>query len=477
MSIKAQVLNSLKWLVIARSISQVTRWFITFFVIRLLMPEDYGLMAISDVIISFLVLFSSAGLASAVIQSREYTHNQLRALLGLLLLINGVLMLALWFGAPWVADFYHDERIVGILHWMQLGFLFGAFEALPMAVLSKEMRFKEISIAELIAAMCSSFLTLGLALNGYGYKALLFGYLAEMGLRALLKNIALRRLIVPSFRFVEIKALLKYGSIITVAAVFWFIYTRYDVFVAGRMWDVHMLGFYAIAMQIALIPLDKAIVLLQRVAFPAFSSLAAEKDKVQSHILKANRIAMQVVFPVFFGMSLIAPLVVPWVLGEKWQQAVFPLQIVTLILPLRVSLDLLSPALKGMGMADMVLKTVLTALAIMIPALTIGAMYGLQGLALAWLFAFPIAYLINVYRSLSVLGVDIRRFTREMLTALGAASMMYLVGSVVIELMDGRVPIAITVASVIIASAMSYIALLYAFARENLIEMKQLFAR
>jgi len=156
MSITAKVVHSLKWLTVTKLAAQLLRWGVTFIVIRLLMPEDYGIYAMADVVMYFFALFSGAGMASALIQVRSFSVTQMRQVLGLLLVVNLSLALLVFFLAPWIADFYQEERVIPVLYAMMLGFLTVAIETLPTAMLEREMRFKRLSLIELAAATRSS---------------------------------------------------------------------------------------------------------------------------------------------------------------------------------------------------------------------------------------------------------------------------------------------------------------------------------
>ncbi len=479
MTIKARVLHSLKWMILARGITQLIRWSVTFFVIRLLMPEDYGLMAIADVIVSFLVLFSSAGFASSIIQKQSVNDQQLSALFGVIVLVNLLLMALLWFATPSISAFYHDERLIEVFHWMLIGFMFGSFDSVPNAILSKQMQFKTLSVISVIATLISSLSTLIMAIQGMGYKALLFGYLIDIGLQCILKNIAIKRLILPSLQFSIIKDLLKFGGTLTIATLLWFIFSRYDVLIAGHLWEASTLGFYVIALQIAFMPLDKVTSLVRQVAFPAFASQANKENRpnLERYVLKANRLSMQMIIPVFFGVSLIAPLMIPILLGDKWLAVIFPLQVISLVLPLRVSMDLLGTAVKGCGLSHIIMKEVITASLIMLPAMTIGAQYGIQGLSLAWVLAYPCVFLLNTRRALIALNINIKAFAVEMLPPLSSAFIMYVMGVFAQFLLQDTVAAVWVMVWIILQSIILYTLLQFCFAKEYLYEVWHLFSK
>lgn len=476
MDLKTTVLTSLGWLALGRAIAQLTRWGITLVVIRILTPDDYGLMALAEILLSFLALFSSAGLASALIQAKNYTTEQLRSLLGALIAVNAFLLAIAWLAAPYVADFFQEDRLVTVVRWLMVGFVFGALEALPMAILSRKMRYKAISMAELAAGIGAGVVTLFLALGGFGYKALMAGFLVELALRAVLKQLLEPTVLLPSFKFQRIRRMLVFGGTVTLSGIVWFAYMRYDVFIAGRMWDTAMLGVYVVAMQVAMIPMDKVMSLVKQVAFAAFSSTQDNVDEVRRFVLKGNRLGMLLAFPVFFGISVTAPVFLPLLLGDKWVGAVVPLQLLSCVLPLRVSQQMISPALQAIGRPGVVLRTMAISLVVMVPILTVGASRGVNELALSWALGLPLVYMVNVSYWLSVLKISRSDFAASIAPSFVSAIAMYATGAGIQFAVGERLPPLALLGSIILPCAAVYVLSVLLCARSHLTELIQLFA-
>ena len=122
MTIGQQVSTSLRWMTGMRIAGQIFTWGSTLFVIRLLSPEDYGLMAMATVVIGFLANTNEMGLGSAIIQKKELDKILVEKIFGMLLLFDAVLFGIIYFIAPFVADFFGDDRLISIIR--VLGILF-----------------------------------------------------------------------------------------------------------------------------------------------------------------------------------------------------------------------------------------------------------------------------------------------------------------------------------------------------------------
>lgn len=460
MSITGKVVHSLKWMSISKLLAQLIRWVVTFVVIRILSPEDYGLMAMSDVVVSFFALFATIGLASALVQVRSFTQTQIQELFGLLLAVNLALAIAVVLVTPYAAAFYNEERLIHVLYALQIGFLITAFETLPSALMNREMRFKALSLIDLGAAVTSAMVTLTLALNGVGVWSLVIGYLTEMALRAALKFAMQPIKVWPKFAFKESLPLLKFGGMMTVGTLVWFLFISMDMAIGGRLWTTETLGIYAVAMQISQIPLSKLTPMLKQVAFPAYSNILHQGDTIGPYFLKASGLAMFLTFPVFFGMASTAHSYVPLLLGEKWLAVILPATLIPLTLPFRVAQELIDPAMEARGDPRGVVINWIFALVIVGPSLYIGAKYwGLEGLCWAWIISFPIAFLFSARRACRVLDVKMRNYLSTVARPLFCAAVMFGTIQVLHSATDGLLPIAVQLGMQITTGVIVYLAL------------------
>ena len=115
MVMKHQILSGLKWTAGARFGGQIITWAVTLLVMRLLSPEDYGLLAMATVFVMFMLMFAEAGLSPALIQKEVIDENALRQSFGFVIVSNLILILILNLCAPIIADFFGDEQLVLIL--------------------------------------------------------------------------------------------------------------------------------------------------------------------------------------------------------------------------------------------------------------------------------------------------------------------------------------------------------------------------
>ena len=122
-SLRRLVLDGVFWLTVVRVFSQVISWTITVYVIRILSPDDYGLMAMARVYVGFIVLFNEVGLSAAIIQKKDLNQEDLSSICWAVLSINLALYAFAFLSAPLVAAFYNEPRVADVIRVASIVFI------------------------------------------------------------------------------------------------------------------------------------------------------------------------------------------------------------------------------------------------------------------------------------------------------------------------------------------------------------------
>ncbi len=410
MEVKSKVLHGLRWTAGGKAASQLVSWAITLIVVRLLSPQDYGLIAMATVFIAFCLLLNELGLGAALVQAKDLTDRIRRQAFGLVLSINLSLFLILILASPLIADFFDEQRLRAIVPILALQFMLMSFYVIPNSQLQRDMNFKAISVVGVVADLSNGLVTLILALAGMGVWSLVIGSLSGILVRVTGLNIASPFLKRPSFDFRGFRDYAKFGGYISLNRILWYLYSQADVFIIGKVLGKTILGYYSIAMHIASLPMNKVASILNQVGLPAYSKLQDNKELAASYAIKVTKAIGFVAMPVFFGISSVSPELVEVVLGDKWLQAILPLQLLSLIVPLRTLSISLAPAVSGLGRPDVNVKTLAMACVIMPTSFFIGVHWGLKGVSLAWIIGYSIWFFSTLFMVAPVIGMKLRRF-------------------------------------------------------------------
>lgn len=425
MNLKTKVVTGLGWIAGANFLGQIITWAITIVVMRILSPADYGLLAMSSVFVAFLAMMASAGLGPAIVQATEISDIKLRQLFGFIIALNVSLFLLLFMAAPLIANFFEESRLVDIVRVLSLQFVILSFAVIPESLLGRELNFKMRAMVDLFANVAGGVLTLLLAISEYGVWSLVAGTMLSVAVRTIGVNVFAPYIRWPDWSLRGIGSLIVFGGNVTAARVLWFFYSQADMFIAGKLLGKEALGFYSVAMHLASLPVQKISGILNQVAFPAFSQIKDDPNLVATHVLKAVRILSFFAFPVLWGVSSVAPELVRLLLGANWEPAIFPLQVLPAIMPLRMISNFLPSAVDSVGRPDISMKNLVVASIVLPIAFFIGSHWGVQGLCLAWLIGFPLVFLGNLVRVLPAINLRLYQLIAAMAPPAFVSAIMF----------------------------------------------------
>ena len=475
-SLRDEVKRAVMWRSGSQIAAQLVAWCSTLAVIRILDPADYGVFAMTQVVLAFLSFLNGYGFASALVQDRDIDARKVRQAFGMMLLVNGGIALIQLGLAPIAADYYRQPIVADLLRVQALIFLTTPFIALPEALLIRELDFKRPAVANLIATTVSAIVALTCALAGMGVWTLVWAPLALFTVRAAALVIASRFFVLPSFRFAGAGRIFNFGLMLLGGYFFWTILTQADVFIAARFLSAHELGLYAEALFLTTIIAAKFVPPLNEVAFPAYARIQDDSAALSAAFLKAVRLIMLVTCPLYFGLAVVAEDAVALVLGEKWMAMSPIVSVLAFGMPMFTLYSLFGPAVTALGRAQITMRSAMLGALVMPAAFLFGIQWGTTGLAWAWVLAFPLVPLAAFVQSRQPLGLSLGNMAAALGPGLGASLCMAVVVSVAeTALVDfaawQRLPLLVALGGA------SYVALLYLVSRETLGEVIELLAR
>jgi O-antigen/teichoic acid export membrane protein len=456
--------------------SQVVAWAATLLVIRILDPSDYGLLAMTQVVIVFLNFLNGYGFAGSLIREPELTARKVRQAFGMLLLVNAGLALAQFALAPLAAAFYRQPLIADLLRVQALIFLSTPFISIPEVLLMRQMDFRRQALVNLAATLVSAGVALGCALAGFGVWTLVWAPIALFWTRALGLQLVTREWYWPSFRFAGAGAMFRFGLGLLAGTFGWTVMTQADTLIAARRLSATDLGLYAEALFLTTLIASKFVPPLNEVAFPAYARMQEDRGLLAAAFLKAVRLIMLVTCPLYLGLSVAAPDFVAVVLGAKWQAMAPLMTILACAMPAQTLYILFAPAVNATGHIRITARASLLGALVMPPAFLIGLQWGATGLAYAWLLAFPILPLAIFLQSRRELGIDARQLAAAVAPGLLASGAMALAVLVLGRVLGPMAP-APRLMLEIGFGALAYGCLLLAFSRETLFELAGLVFR
>ena len=471
-----RVRSAVFWRSGTQILSQVIAWGSTLAVIRILNPEDYGIFAMTQVVLVFLSFMNGYGLASSIIQAEKVEPIRIRQAFGMLLLLNGGIAILQLILASFAADYYRQPIIADLLRVQALIFLATPFMVLPEALMTRDLQFKKPAIINLLSAIVGAVTALYCAYNDYGVWTLVYAPLAIFWSRAVCLVIAVKFYILPTFNFKGAGAMFGFGATLLASHLFWTIQSQSDIFIAGRFLDPHELGLYAEALFLTTIIAAKFVPPLNEVAFPAYSRLQSDPRALAWSFLKAIRLIMLISCPLYLGMAVTAYPLVETLFGTKWIEMSPFVAILALAMPVMTLQILFTPANNALGRPQVTARTNMFGAILMPLTFLIGIQYGVYGLAWGWVIAFPLLTIFTYSQSHRHIGINGWEIARAVWPGLSASVAM----AIIVYLVDQMLPEMIVyarLALLVATGGLAYVGLLYILARPTLFEVVRLIIR
>jgi O-antigen/teichoic acid export membrane protein len=470
-TLAAQVRTAVIWRSGSQILTQIVSWASTLIVIRLLAPEDYGLFAMTQVMLMLLSTMNGWGLASALIREEHVTEERLRQTLGMLILLNCGLALAQFLAAPLVAAWFEQPLVTDLLRVQSLLYLAVPFCALPHAILSRQMEFRRPAQVRLAAALAGATTALTGALSGWGVWTLVFAPMAMLLTEAAGMTWAARAPIRPSFRFTGAGHIAGFGGVMTATQVFWFVQSQADVMIAGRVLDPHSLGVYTTGLFLAQLLAAKFVPPINEVAYAAYSRQQGEgrADQGAAALLATIRLVMLVGLPAYAGLAVVAPVLVPVLLGEKWLEITPLLPILAIAMSMLTLQILFAPATNARGVPLAALRITMIGSITMPCAFLIGSQWGVTGFAWGWVGGMAVLTTATVMLSGRIIGLTLGGLVRALAPPLAAALVMAAGVALALRFMPPVMPLAALAAAVLLGVAL-FLGALQLIAPERLAE-------
>lgn len=327
-SLKEKTVNGIIWSAIDRFSTQGIQFIFSILIARLLMPSDYGVIAMLGIFLAVSQTFIDSGFGTALIQKANRTETDFSTVFYFNIAVAVFFYIILWFSSPYIASFYNIPILEDVTKVVALILIFGAFSGIQGAKLSIAINFKTRAKISLISAISTGCVGLFLAYNGYGVWALVF----QMVFSSLLGTVLLWCFVkwTPKlvFSWQSFRQLFSFGSKLLASALLDTLYNNIYPLVIGKAYSSSALGLYSRASGLAQYPSSNITGVLQSVTFPVLCSIQNDEKRLSDVYRRFIRMSAFIIFPLMIGLAAVADPFIRVVLTDKWEGSIYLLQIV-----------------------------------------------------------------------------------------------------------------------------------------------------
>lgn len=445
-SLKRKTVRGVAWSAVERFSTLFGQLIVNIVLARILMPEDFGMIAMLTVFIQFSQAFIDSGFTNALIQRKDRTNVDFCTVFYFNFVVACILYVILYISAPWIAEFYNMPPLTKIARILGINLVVGALASVHRTKLSIDLRFKVQSIISFLAVIISGVISILMAYNGFGIWALVFQSIISLTLQTILLFI-LGTHWIPSlvFSVYSFKKLFAYSSKILGSSLISLLYRNLYPIVIGKKFSAVELGYYSRADLFSTMPTSSITLILSKVAFPIFSTIQDDNAKLRVAYSKYIVYASLIVFPIMLGLAALSKPLIVVCMTDKWLMAVPLLQ----ILCFDCMFDHISAInlniLYVKGRSDLALKLEIIKKTIAIAILFASLPFGIFAICWGRLFYSLIAILLNTYYTRRLIGLPLLKQINDFMPYLLCGVVMaiavwlltYWISSMVLQIVIG----------------------------------------
>lgn len=422
--LRKQMATGALWMVAVKMVDRGIGLCSTIVLARLLVPADFGLVAMATSILALLELISAFGFDVALIRqpSIERSHYDtawtMNCVLGIAMAIGLVLL-----SHP-AAYYYDDARVADVALVLALAPFAAAFENIGIVNFRRDMNFRSEFIFQTTRRTLSVLIALPLAFMFRNYWALVLGSVASRFIGTGLSYIV--HPYRPRFSLARSAELMAFSQWILLGTSLQYLLSRGSDFVIGKLSGSHALGTYNMSFEVASLPATELVAPINRAVYPAYAQIASDRAGLAREYVAIMGVIASLAVPAAVGLAAVAEVTVKLAFGPKWLEAIPLLQLLALagaIQVLRTNTYSVYLAI-GAPRYQVVINAVHVAVLGALMLLLVGR-YGAVGAALAYLGAVAIMVSIDISLVCRVLGIRRREVLAATWRPTLAAAAMY----------------------------------------------------
>ncbi len=344
------------WRFSERVSAQLVSFVVSIVLARILLPKDYGIVAIVMIFTNIADVFANCGFATALVQKKNADKKDFSTVFYFSIVISLLLYLILFVGADFVADYYKQPLLSPIIRVMSLRIPIASLNSVQQAFVSRKLMFKKFFFATLGGTLSSAIVGIALALLGFGAWALVAQYLANAIIDSVVLWFTAKWRPTFEFSFERLKNLFSFSWKMLVSELLNTGYQQFRGLVIGKVYTGEDLAYYNRGTQFPSLIVSNINTSIGSVVFPVMSKVQDDKERLKNQVRQSIRISSYIMWPLMIGLAVMSDSVIILLLTEKWLPCSIFLKISCIIFAFEPVQTANLQAIKAIGRSDLFLK-------------------------------------------------------------------------------------------------------------------------
>ncbi len=419
-----KIFSNLIWRFLERSGAQFVSFIVSLVLARILMPEDYGTIALITVFTTILQVFVDSGLGNALIQKKDADDLDFSTVFFANIVFCTVLYALMFVAAPAISRFYGDMFMVSYIRVLSLTVLISGIKNVQQAYVSRHMMFKKIFFSTLGGTVLAGIIGIVMALNKMGVWALVAQQVINMTIDTIILWITVKWKPHLKFSFSRMKGLFSFGWKLLVSSLIDSIYNDLRQLIIGKMYSSADLAYYNKAKQFPNLIVTNINTSIDSVLLPAMSNVQDNKEHVKSMTRRSIKTSIYVMAPLMMGMAFAAKPIISLLLTDKWLLCVPFVRIFCITYMFYPIHTANLNAMKAMGRSDLFLKLEIIKKVFGLVLLLSTMWFGIMAMAYSLLVSSLFGQVINSWPNRKLLNYGYLEQLKDILPGIGLAVVM-----------------------------------------------------
>jgi PST family polysaccharide transporter len=396
----------------------------TLILVRILAPEDFGLVAMVLAFTGLADIFKDLGLGTATIQRKSISHHQISSLFWINVICGVLVMLAFCAMSPGFSWFYGETRLLAITCVLASTILLGGMTVQHEALLLRQMAQGSLANIRLAATFLSSCLAIALAVDGLSYWALIVREVARSFIYLLGVWWSCRWLPALLMHINDVRGFLNFGRDMTLTNVVFAVVARIDGVLVGKFFGADALGIYRQAENLVSTPIERFNEPLFSISQSGLSSIQSDPDRYRRYYQRVVGFIALVTVPLGVFVAIYSYDVTRLALGEKWLAATPFVSAFGVAAALKPTIASTAIVALTLGRSKVLLGLGLLHSLVLIVFLMVGLYWGALGIALAHIGATVCMIPLRLYYGFRGSPISVRTLLFAIKIQLGASAFM-----------------------------------------------------
>lgn len=415
------------WRLLERICAQGVSFVLSIILARILMPNDYGTVALLLIFIDIANVFVTNGLGEALVQGEHVEKKDFSTILYCGLFFALIIYAVLFAMSPLIAVFYGNDELIWMLRILALKIPISAFNSIQQAYIQRNMLFRKFFLATLSGTILSGIVGIIMAYQGYGPWALIAQYLINSLVDTIVLFFSIDCRPTLEFSWESARKYINYGWKLTAGALINTVYEELRSLIIGKKYSSSDLAFYNKGAQFPRLIVTNLNAALNSVLFPAFVKKNHLGEGVKEILRKSIRVNAYLIFPIMMGMGVIAETLMTLLLTDKWLECVPYLQIMCFYNAYVLIAAIDSQGIKAIGRSDVYLKMTLIRRMFYLMMLLMVMDKGVFAIAFTNVISVFIAFLVNGIYTKKYIGYTLKERLMDLLPQAGLSLVMGIV--------------------------------------------------